>query len=83
MHKLYQNQSTRTSTKYGLTKKIQLANGLSRGKTLSGTEFGALMDDVEVELVAEGLGIKYGYLTDRYINSQSRHTTAKKDANNT
>lgn len=68
MHKLYQNHSTRTSTKYGLIKKMQLENGVSREKTLSGTEFGALMDDVEVELVAEGLGINHGYLTDRYIN---------------
>lgn len=31
-------------------------------KVFLGTEFGALVDEIEVELVAEGLGIKYGYL---------------------
>ena len=42
--------------------KIQLENGIRQGKVFSGTEFGALVDEIEVKLVAEGLGVKYRYL---------------------
>ena len=52
----------RISTKYGLTKKTQLENGIRQRNVLPVTEFGALEDDIEVEIVTEELGIKYGYL---------------------
>ena len=63
MYNLYQDQVTTINTKYGPTKKIESENGIRQGKVLSGSEFGALVDEVEVELRAEGLCIKYGHLT--------------------
>ena len=62
MYNLCQNQVTTINTKYGLTDEIEIENGIRQGKVLSGTDFGALVDEVEVELRAEGLGIKYEHL---------------------
>ena len=62
MYNLCQDQVTTINTKYGPTNEIKLENGIRQGKVLSGPEFGALVDEVEVELRAEGLGIKYGHL---------------------
>ena len=39
-----------------------IRNGIRQGKVLSGPEFGVIVDEVEVELRAEELGIKYGHL---------------------
>ena len=61
MYNLCQDQLTTINMKYGPTNKIKLENGIRQGKVLSGPEFGALVDEVEVELRAEGLGIKYGH----------------------
>ena len=62
MYNLCQDQVTTINTKYGPTNKVKRENGLRQGKELSGPEFGVLVDEVEVELRAEGLGIKYGHL---------------------
>ena len=62
MYNLCQDQVTTINTKYGPANEIELENGIRQGKVLSGPEFGALVDEVEVELRAEGFGIKYGYL---------------------
>ena len=62
MYNLCQDQVTTINTKYGPANEIELENGIRQGKVLSGPEFGALVDEVEVELRAEGLGIKYGHL---------------------
>ena len=48
--------------KYGSKNKIEIEYGIRQGKVLSGPEFGVLVDEVEVEIIAEGLGIKYGHL---------------------
>ena len=62
MYNLCQDQVTTINTKYGPTNKVKRENGLRQGKELSGPEFGVLVDEVEVELRAEGLSIKYGHL---------------------
>ena len=62
MYNLCQDQVTTINTKYGPTNEIKLENGIRQGKVLSGPEFGVLVDEVEVELRAEGLGIKYEHL---------------------
>ena len=36
--------------------------GIGQGKVLSGPQFAALVDEVEVELRAEGLGVDYDHL---------------------
>ena len=59
---LCQDQVTAINTKYGPTNETELENGIRQGKVLLGPEFGALVDEVEVELRAEGLGIKHGHL---------------------
>ena len=62
MYNLCQDQVTTINTKYGPANEIELENGISQGKVLSGPEFGELVNEVGVELRAEGLGIKYGHL---------------------
>ena len=62
MYNLSQDQVTTINTKYRPTNEIEIENGIRQGKVLSGPEFGALVDEVEVELRAERLGIKYGHL---------------------
>ena len=59
MYNLCKDQVTARNTKYGPTNEIEIENGIIQGKVLSGPEFGALVDEVEVELRAEELGIKY------------------------
>ena len=59
MYNLCKDQVTAINTKYGPTNEIEIENGIIQGKVLSGPEFGALVDEVEVELRAEELGIKY------------------------
>ena len=62
MYNLCQDQSTTINMKYGPTKETELENGIRQGKVLLGPVFGALVDEVEVELRAEGLGIKFGHV---------------------
>ena len=62
MYNLCQDQVTTINTKYGPTNKIKLENGIRQGKVLSGPGFGVLLDEVQMELTAEGLGIKYVHL---------------------
>ena len=62
MYNLCQDQVTTINTKYGPANEIELENGISQGKVLSGPEFGELVNEVGVELRAEGLGIKFGHL---------------------
>ena len=62
IYNLYQDQVTTIKTKYGPTKEIELENGIRHEKVLSGPEFGAFVDELGVELIAEGLGIKYEHL---------------------
>ena len=62
MYNLCQDQVTTINTKYGPANEIELENGIRQGKVLSGPEFVALVDEVEVEIRAEGFGIKYGHL---------------------
>ena len=57
MYKLCQGQVTTINTKYLPGNKIEIGNGIRQGKVLSGPEFGALVDEVEVELRSEELGI--------------------------
>ena len=57
MYNSCQDQVTTINTKYGPTNKSKL-----EGKVLSGPEFGVLLDEVQMELTAEGLGIKYVHL---------------------
>ena len=61
MYNLCQDQVTTINTKYGPTNEIETENGIGQGKLLSGPECGALVDEVEVELRAERLVIKYGH----------------------
>ena len=61
MYNLFQDQVTTINTKYGRTNEIELENEIRQGKVLSGPEFGSLVDEVEMELRAERLGIKYGH----------------------
>ena len=62
MYNLCQDQVTTINTKYGPTNKIKLENGIRQGKVLSGPGFGVLLDEVQMELTAEGLGIKHVHL---------------------
>ena len=61
MCRLCQDQVT-TINKYEPRNEIDSENGLRQGKVLSGPEFGAIVDEVKLELRAEGLGKKYGHL---------------------
>ena len=44
------------------TKEIEIVDGIGQEKLVSGPEFSALVDEIEVELKAVGFGLKYGYL---------------------
>ena len=63
MLKLKQNRKTTILTRFGKTKEIDIVDGIGQGKVLSGPEFSALVDEIELELKAVGLGLNYGYLT--------------------
>ena len=63
MLQLKQNRKTTILTRFGKTKEIDILDGIGQGKVLSGPEFSALLDKIEVELKASGFGLNYGYLT--------------------
>ena len=50
MLKLKQNRKTTIRTKFAETKEIDIEDGIGQGKVLSGPEFSALVDEIEVEL---------------------------------
>ena len=54
MLKLKQNRKTTMLTKFGETKEIDIEDGIGQEKVLSGPEFSALVDEIEVELKAVG-----------------------------
>ena len=54
MLKLKQNRKTTIRTKFAETKEIDIEDGIGQGKVLSGPEFSALVDEIEVELKAVG-----------------------------
>ena len=62
MYNLCHNQVITIKTKYGPANEKELENEIGQGKVLSGPEFGALVDEVEVEHRAKGFGIKYGHV---------------------
>ena len=51
MYNLCQDQVTTKYAKYGPTNKIGIENGIKQGKVLSGPEFWALADEVELRAV--------------------------------
>ena len=53
MYNLCQDQVATINTKYGPTNQTEKENGIKQEKVLSGPDFGALVDEVEVELRAE------------------------------
>ena len=59
MYNLCQDQVTTTNMKHGPTNKNKLENGIRQGKVLSGLQFWVLVDEVELELRAEGLGLNW------------------------
>ena len=62
MYNLCQDQVTTINAKYELTNEIEIENGIRQVKALLGSESGILVDEVEVELRAEGLRKKYRHL---------------------
>ena len=60
---LKQNRKITALTKFVETKEIDIVDGIGQGKVLSGPEFSALVDEIEVELKAVGFALNYGYLT--------------------
>ena len=63
MLRLKQNSKTTILTRFGKAKEIDIVDDIGQGKVLSGPEFSALVDEIEVELKAVGFGLNYGYLT--------------------
>ena len=57
------NRKTTILTRFGKPKEIDIVDDTGQGKVLSGPEFSALVDEIEVELNAAGFGLNYGYLT--------------------
>ena len=67
---LENNAQTKTEQENHNTNQIQenkrnrdIVDGIGQGKVLSGPEFSALVDEIEVQLKAAGFGLNYGYLT--------------------
>ena len=63
MLRFKQNRKTTILIRIGEAKKIDIVDGVGQGKVISGPEFPALVDEIEVELKAAGFGLNYGYLT--------------------
>ena len=49
-------------TKFGLTDIIVIEDSIGQGRTLSDTEFGLLIDEMNVELRKTDLGVQYGFI---------------------
>ena len=63
MLRFKQNRKTTILIRIGKAKKMDIVDGVGQGKVISGPEFSALVDEIEVELKAAGFGLNYGYLT--------------------
>ena len=62
MYKLNQNLKTTTATKFGQTDTIDIEDSIRQGKPLSGPEFALLIDQLNVDITAEGYGFIYSHL---------------------
>ena len=62
MYKLNQNLKTTITAKFGQTDAIKIENTIRQGKPLSGSEFALIIDHLNVDIRAEGYGIKYSHL---------------------
>ena len=49
-------------TKFGLTDIIVIEDSIGQGRPLSDTEFGLLIDEMNVELRKTDLGVQYGFI---------------------
>ena len=62
MYKLNQNLKTTVTTKFGQTETINIIDSIRQGKPLSGPEFALLIDQLNVDIRAEGYGLKFSHL---------------------
>ena len=62
MYKLNQNLKTSVATKFGQTDAFNIEYSIRQGKPLSGPEFALLIDQLNVDIRAEGYGIIYSHL---------------------
>ena len=63
IYELNSNQKIKIQTKFGLTDEVISNDSLTQSKLLSGLEFACLIDDLNFQLLAKGLGTRYLYLT--------------------
>ena len=59
---LNSNQETRVMTEFGLTDTIVIEDSIRQGRSLSGPEFGLLIDKLNVELRTTDLGVQYSFI---------------------
>ena len=59
MYKLNQNLKTTIATKLGQTDTIDIEDSIQQGKPLSGPELALLINQLNVDIRAEGYGIIY------------------------
>ena len=62
MNKLNQNLKRTIATKFGQTDTIDIDDNIQQGTPLSGPEFALLIDQLNVDIRAEGYGIIYSHL---------------------
>ena len=62
MYKLNQNLKTAIETKFGQTDTIDIEHSIQQSKPLSGPEFVLLIDQLNVDIRAQGYGIIYSHL---------------------
>ena len=63
IYELNSNQKIKIQTKFGLTDEVISNDSLTQSKLLSGLEFACLIDNLNFQLLAKGLGTRYLYLT--------------------
>ena len=62
MYKLDQNLKTTIATKFGQTDTIDIEDRIRQGRPLLGLEFALLIDQLKMDIKAEGYGIISSYL---------------------
>ena len=62
MNKLNQNLKRTIATKFGQTDTTDIDDNIQQGTPLSGPEFALLIDQLNVDIRAEGYGIIYSHL---------------------
>ena len=90
MNKLNQNLKRTITTKFGQTDTIDIDDNIQQGTPLSGPEFALLIDQLNVDIRAEGYGILYSHLiivsllfTEIYnLDSRFRKTTSRNTKSN-